>query len=378
VGDGVDRGQPHIENPLSPRKQHAGQLVDDPRVGVLPLRHDGADAHVVEGGDNSRSPERIIGPHVLVRDFRVLGHPSFRIESVGGKASDGRQVRHRRLVEPRTDVESKRQEGQQRRAPRQRVFPSGLRGVGETRGTAQQRSEVDDVVLEEAAATLAMPQHQRIECTRIIVIEPRGEHATAAQFAPVFVQVDVVRIIGTGAVVLEASHVILIRKPLGRHTDAAIGPPGRVLHNVIQIASGKGPPAIGVPDGRLRINLKPRRIDLGQVDVHRVVAKCVVKGRADHLGTAGHLGMRRRIHLQLVHRARGVGPVNGPKARMKAAVLAAHDRPPGAKRHWAIRACDQGLQWQVPSADAIGEPTRVGHLVERVDVDSVYRPAVTR
>ena len=50
----------------------------------------------------------------------------------------------------------------------------------------------------------------------------------------------------------------------------------------------------------------PRRIDVDDVAFDDVVAERVVNGGADDLGAAGHLGVARRVELDLIQPARRI------------------------------------------------------------------------
>jgi hypothetical protein len=68
-------------------------------------------------------------------------------------------------------------------------------------------------------------------------------------------------------------------------------------------------------------------IDLRKGDLDRVIADRVVERRPDDLGAAGELGIRRRVHLDLIELA---GRVGHPEAWLDARALAARNTQPSS------------------------------------------------
>ena len=85
----------------------------------------------------------------------------------------------------------------------QMVLVAGARLLRVDAGAAERRAEVDQVVPDDAAPVSVDERVERVDAARVVVVEPRREHAQAAQLAAVLVRVDVVRIVGPRAVVAE-------------------------------------------------------------------------------------------------------------------------------------------------------------------------------
>jgi hypothetical protein len=92
----------------------------------------------------------------------------------------------------------------------------------------------------------------------------------------------------------------------------------------------------------------------------------VIEGGADDLGAAGELGVRRRVDLNLIQLPRRV---RHAEAWLDAPALAPRHHP-SVERHAldAVGSLDDGRHCHLVPADPIGEPARIGHFIERVDV----------
>ena len=88
---------------------------------------------------------------------------------------------------------------------------------------AERRADVLQVVLDDRAAVLGHERVERIRRLEIGEVRPRAEDAQRAQLAAVLVRDDVVGIVGTRAVILEAAQDLAGNQPAG---DDAIGPVG--------------------------------------------------------------------------------------------------------------------------------------------------------
>ena len=140
--------------------------------------------------------------------------------------------------------------------------------------------------------------------------------------------------------------------------------PRRALEDVVEVATRHRPalPVQRIANGRTVCDDERGAIDLSGVDVDDVVADRVIERGADDLGAARHLGIRRRIDLDLIELPVGVGHA---EAGLHAGALAAGHHP-AVSRHAPrdrARVTDVGDDIVV-AADAIGEPARVGHFVD--------------
>ena len=134
------------------------------------------------------------------------------------------------------------------------------------------------------------------------MVQPRGEHPAAAQLAPVLVRIDVVRVVVARAVVFEPAHVRAPDQPLRGDPDVSVRQPRGVLEHLVEVVAHEGTTAVRVLDRGVRGDLERRGIDLREIHVDGVIAERVVERRADDFGARRHLGMIRRIDLELVDR----------------------------------------------------------------------------
>ena len=209
----------------------------------------------------------------------------------------------------------------------------------------------------------------RVRAPHLVVIQPGGEDRQAAQLAAVFVRDDVVGIVGARAVITERPERPAGDVAAGEHAVAAVGLPCHARDNLDEVAKRQRPrPAIFVLHGGVRRHPQVFQAEGGQVVLGDVVAEGVEELRGDQLGTARHLGEAFRVELDPVDLSGGVA--NGESWRD--ALALARDHGPRARRRAVrrVRALDERLEIKRPCARAgpVGEPARIGHLVDRVDV----------
>jgi hypothetical protein len=125
--------------------------------------------------------------------------------------------------------------------------------------------------------------------------------------------------------------------------------------------------AVGPLDGRLGVPDEHRPVEVHDAVAGHEVAGRVVERRADGVGGAGALGLERPFRL---HQVPGPVGVLDLEAGVGAVGLAADDGP-GARDLPAgvAGALRDLLRAHEPTAEAVGEPARVRHLVHRVDVE---------
>jgi hypothetical protein len=111
------------------------------------------------------------------------------------------------------------------------------------------------------------------------VIQPRAEDARAAQFAAVLVRHDVVRIVGSRTVVAEVAERLAGSEPAGQHPEPAVRHPRRTLVHLLEIELREGALLADqrIEDLRARRDHDCRRIQLGEVDLDRVIAQRVIE-----------------------------------------------------------------------------------------------------
>ena len=113
------------------------------------------------------------------------------------------------------------------------------------------------------------------------------------------------------------------------------------------------------------------RVQFGQVDVHRVVSERVIERRADDFRPRRQFRIGGRVEFDLIRVPFAVGHA---ESRLHARGFAARHLPAIQRyRLEAIRATHDIVNRHRVTADAVDEPRRVRHLVERVDV---HRPEV--
>jgi hypothetical protein len=200
------------------------------------------------------------------------------------------------------------------------------------------------------------------------VVQPRREHAIASQLAAVLVEVHVVRIVGPSAAVAKAPERPPFGEPAHDRAKMPVWHPRRPREHEVEVDRRERPALAGggVAHGRLRRDPHQGGVELGEVDIDDVVPERVIQGRADDLGAAGHLRVRRRIELDLPGMAvRGGDTI----ARLNAFALAGRDRPVlNVDAVDAVGAANDLRHAHRLPTDAVDEPARIGHLVDGVDV----------
>ena len=212
-------------------------------------------------------------------------------------------------------------------------------------------------------------QHvQAVHAARVVVIEPRAEHPRGSQLAPVFMRNDVIRIVGPCAVIAEIAQRSALRKSTHQHAVPAIGKPGGAAEHVIHVAACQLSSLSDhrIVNARVRRNLDLRRVQFGEVHLHGVVPERVIERRPDDLRARRHFWIRRRIELDLIQMA---GWIRHAEARLQSGGFAAAHLPPVERdRVMSIGTADEFGRRERTAADAVDEPARVGHFIDRVHV----------
>jgi hypothetical protein len=206
---------------------------------------------------------------------------------------------------------------------------------------------------------------QGVDRLRVGVIHPRAEHAQPAQLAPIFVAHDVIRIVGPGA---------FVQEPVNRATGQrrarydAVGPVGIAMgpaQLLVDVSAGHGAPAAcacaHLCVGR---NRQIRRLQRRDVRLRHVIPERVEQSRHDDFGRRPKLGITWRVELEEIARA---GRVRDCESRGHAIGFSA-DRPLSVGGSAVVvRTAHHFRGRQRPRPDAILEPGRVRHLINRVD-----------
>ena len=106
-----------------------------------------------------------------------------------------------------------------------------------------------------------------------------------------------------------------------------------------------------------------------RIHVDDVVAERVIDERTDEFCPGGQLRVVGGIHFQLIDLLR-IFCVHGTKAGMEPSRALAGNHGPfvGGQSFELVRAADDFGDRHVADANPVGKPARVGHFVERVDV----------
>ncbi len=119
--------------------------------------HHRADHLVGEARHDPRRPERIVRPHVVEGRVGIFGLPFHRVERLRLEPADRR--RHVGIVDqhPRPDVDAERRQRQPSGALLEDVFVAGPMALGVDGAAAEDRAEVEHVVLDPGAAVRRSP-----------------------------------------------------------------------------------------------------------------------------------------------------------------------------------------------------------------------------
>ena len=207
--------------------------------------------------------------------------------------------------------------------------------------------------------------------------EPGAKDTVRPQLAAMLVRVDIVRVVASGAVVLEVPEGPALVEARGGHVNVPLTVACRLPQNRVQIALVEAACPRSVADGRLVRDRDPGRVHFEHIHVFHEVPERVIDQRADELDAGGQLRVVDGINLELVHLA-GVARVFRPEAGLETArALAANDDPvPRVEALELVRSPHDLRDRQIADADAVGEPARIRHLVESVHVDGADRLAV--
>ncbi len=341
-------------------------------IGVRAGAHRRANQIVGERHHPPRRPKRIVGAQLDVGGDRRLRFPRRRIELIAFERADGRivDVLHRL---PRAQREPVGQEAALRRRPIVVVLPAHIPLVRVVRH-AEGRADVLQVVLHERTAVLLDERVERVAGLPVHEVRPRAEHAQRAQLAAVLVRHEIVRIVGPCARVAERPENLPRQQPSGRCAIGAVRVARGTLEHAGDVVARERRSRAGRPPHRgLRIDLDARKIESRDEGLDLVVAERPEQLGRDFDGAGARLGELGRVELQeprlAVRIARGEAGI-GP-GRLFA------QQHPSLRRRRGVRVDAARDLWRCHrrGADAIGEPARVRHVVDRVHV---ARAAVRR
>ena len=237
--------------------------------------------------------------------------------------------------------------------------------------------EIEEIVHEVTAPFgIALAVNERIERiarSEVDVVEPRRDDPQPAQIAALLVRDGVVGIVA----------------PLSRHSEPSLHDPGKppARHRAnLAVASslGRGQhtsqtlrrerslAVVRIEDPGVRIDHHSGGVQAEEMILGDVPAERVEDPRRDDLGRGGEVGIAAWIEFDEIVRA---GRIPHPEARLRAELFAReHDeRSVGSRRRAEIRTALERLRGERLARMSVGEPRRVGNLVERVDVDRFVR-----
>ena len=261
--------QPRRQHLALALDQHTGDVVGRLRIGVLAPWRRSRRCRRARSGRRCAPPRRRLPAACCGR--RGSGIRASTPRATKRLALEAAHRRgHVRIVDahPRLEVEPERQAGQQAPAPLEDVLVAGAGPLRRVGAAAHDRAEVEHVVLHPPLAVGRLEHVEAVQAARVVVVQPRREDAVAAQLAPVLVREDVVRIVGTLAVVAEAAERRAVGEAARRATRTR--PSGRRAARASTSSrsrrvNGRTPAGIvDVAYPRVRGNLDPRRIDVGR------------------------------------------------------------------------------------------------------------------
>ena len=178
---------------------------------------------------------------------------------------------------------------------------------------------------------------------------------------------EVVRVVGARARVPERPEHLAWKQGACRHAVRAVGIGRRALEHALEIVSRERRPGAGGPlDGGLWVDLDASRIECRDERLDLVVAERPEELRRDLHGAgaaSGNSGMSNCTNQVWPFASRAVNPGLVP-----ARFSRSRTHFSGAGRGVRVGAARQAFGRDALRADAVGEPARVRHFIDGVDV----------
>jgi hypothetical protein len=362
----VEPRQVGAADPIAAFHQHRFEQAGGARIGELGGGHGGADGLVTEGHHPSRRPERIVVAHLEIGPHRRPRLPGAGIERVAFESADRRMFLHRHQL-PAAEREPEGEQAPQRRPGLHDVLPTLAPLVRTVGADAERRTDVLQVVPDPALAVLGHDGVEGIAGLHVGEVHPRTEDAQRPELAPVLMLDDVVGIVGPRALVAEAAEDPSGQAAAGRDAVDTLGCHRRARQYLVQVVGLHRRATAGRPSHRrLRVDDDVVAAQAGEVIFDLVVAERPEQLGRDHQRPGRAFGVRRGVEG---HEPGGAGGVAGGESGGEATgLLAYHGQRTDRGRRQPIGADrDLGRRHRAV-ADAVGEPARVGHFVEGVDV----------
>jgi hypothetical protein len=169
-------------------------------------------------------------------------------------------------------------------------------------------------------------------------------------------------------VVLERTQGLTGQAQAGHDSDAPVGQPRRIREVAVEVLFGhRALPAFADRHRGPGIDAELVAPDVGDVVLGDVIAESMEEPRSDHVRGGGQVRMGGGVELHEVDVSAGVphGEPRRDPSRLR------RDDGQGlgdVRRTDGRKAAGDLIQGQVSRGDPVGEPARVGHLAEGVDV----------
>ncbi len=362
----VEPGQIRPSYLVAPLDEDVREVAFGLLVAELARRHDRTNQLVREGHHPPRRPERIVVLHLQVGGGGGPRLPGVGIEAVAFEAAHGVVRRHGNGL-PGAARQAKGPEPARRGRAVEDVLPPFVPVVRAVGPHAEGGADILQVVADHAASSLGDERVQGVAGLHVREVRPRAEDTKGAEFAAVLMRHEIVRVVRARALIPEPAQDLAGQEAARGRAVRPVGTPVGAFEHLVDVVPGQGrPPARralfrrGVGDGDL---LRPQ---VRHEVLHLVVAEGPEELRRDHQRAGRAVRVRGRIEREEERLA--VGILCGEPGGVSAALLA-RDGPAGRHR----RRPDDGtaehlVDGQLARADAVGEPTRVGHLVDGVHV----------
>src|SRR5262245_60720068 len=190
------------------------------------------------------------------------------------------------------------------------VFPSGARLLGAKTPASQRGAEINQVVLDVTGAIFSSKHVERVDGSRIIVIQPSRKHSQTSKFTTVLMGKDVIWIVRPRAEILEGADWLSFKDLAREGPISSIAILVNELEDLLQN---------GVVHSAELLSFEENDVVLRHVE-----SDCIKEFRGDHLGSRCHFRVVRRIELDEINVAAAVA---NSKTRRNAFRLRFQDPP---------------------------------------------------
>ena len=182
-----------------------------------------------------------------------------------------------------------------------------------------------------------------------------------------FVGNDIVGIVGSGAVITEASKRLPWQRPPGNSAIRSIIVPMRALQHLLEIAQlHRSAMSGGRREARFLPDLELLGPQSNQIALNLVIAERPKQPRGCRDGAGRGFGVTCGVEAEKPHDAALV--VHGEPGRHAGALGSGHRQDARRRTTARVRATHRFIDRQRSSEDSVREPARVGHFVDRRNV----------